>query len=137
MGWYVTCTSCGREEKYRHPDCDCRLNTYFLLFEKLQNASVQDCFTYDNYTYRKYNNCCTQEVIDIDNRGDWDISPYETEISILRYNRRKLHSYDYIDESIDKLFLFHQFLGHCDILSIIGPLLNDIWLEENLIYKID
>ena len=40
MGWYVTCTSCGLEEKYSHPSCDCLKNERESICAKIIDATV-------------------------------------------------------------------------------------------------
>lgn len=129
MGWYVTCKNCGQEEKYKHPNCGCLYNSYILLLGKLRGAQVIETFHYDNdrckYTCIKYNNnVYTMKIISTD---EWFTpSPYATKISVQEYNRHKLYLFNYTKESLDQLFVFHQFLNHQDILSNIAPILNNI-----------
>ena len=35
MGWYVTCATCGLQEKYHHPDCGCPEKGMGKIVEKV------------------------------------------------------------------------------------------------------
>lgn len=130
MGWYVQCKFCKQEEKYKHPNCGCLYNQYLLLQHKIKNKLMINQFTYEDqdctYTCIKYDNVCTLFTI---SRDEWFTpSPYAVEISLRSYNLHQLYALDYTDESINKLFLLHQFMNHNDIISVIGPMLN---IEED------
>ena len=136
MGWYVQCEFCKREEKYRHPDCDCRLNQYVLLQDKIKDKEILNEFMYGNgcsiYTCSQYDNVCTLFTTTIDK---WiSPSPYPIEISLRSYHLHELYALGYTDESLDQLFMFYQFLQHQDLLSVIGPLLNAIDLDDEPFY---
>lgn len=132
MGWYVTCEHCKLEEKYKHPDCDCRYNQYIILMAKVGDARILETFEYVDYALEliciHYNNdvfivCNT--VIGKHNYNEPIL--YPTEITQRGYNLHKLYKMYYTDYDLDKLFLFNHIFTHHDVFfHVLLPIYNDV-----------
>ena len=52
MGWYITCNTCGQQEKYMHPACGCLEKKRKVLLDKLVGATVHENYVdQTNYPY--------------------------------------------------------------------------------------
>ncbi len=69
MGWYVTCGTCGKCEKYSHPACGCLEKKRKLILEKLIGATIVDYFIanemYYVIMYTHYSKVINEEKNDI------------------------------------------------------------------------
>lgn len=101
MGWYVTCETCGAQEKYSHPSCGCIQRGQKQLLKKMIGAIVIDNFILYadfgySYLYTHYSKIAEEKKIEFytcfvltNGPGEHEIPDTFYEVSFERFDDAK------------------------------------------------